>query len=153
MQALELKIPPVAFTLLCVGLMWAVTAICPGATFPIAGSQIAAVVLAFIGGGIGIVGVAAFRRQSTTVNPLTPGSANSVVSDGIYRFTRNPMYLGLAVFLAGWAVFLENAAAFIVVPVFVAYMNRFQIRAEEQALLAKFGSGYSEYMSRVRRWL
>lgn len=153
MQSLELKIPPVALTLLCVGLMWLVSAVWPGASFPVAGSSVLAIALAFIGVGIGVAGVLVFRRHDTTVNPTKPESTNSVVCDGIYRFTRNPMYLGLVIFLAGWAVFLENAVALLMLPAFVAYMNRFQIRPEEQALLAKFGPGYTEYMSSVRRWV
>lgn len=153
MERIELKIPPVAITLLCVGLMWVISAACPRATMLVAGSWIYAGVIALVGGGIAIAGVVAFRRHDTTVNPTKPESTNSVVSDGIYRFTRNPMYLGLAIFLAGWAVFLENAAALLVLPAFVAYMNRFQIRPEERALIAKFGAGYAEYMSSVRRWV
>ena len=87
------------------------------------------------------------------MNPTKPEASSAVVSDGIYRFSRNPMYLSLLTGLAGWALFLENAAALLVLPMFVAYMNRFQIKPEERALLEKFGSSYAEYMRSVRRWL
>ena len=153
MRALELKIPPVAITLLSAGLMWAVAASCPRASVSIAGHWILAGTMAFIGGIIAVAGVVAFRRHETTVNPTTPGAATVVVSDGIYSLTRNPMYLGLAIFLMGCAMFLENWAALIVLPVFVAYMNRFQIKPEERVLLENFGADYAAYMSDVRRWI
>jgi protein-S-isoprenylcysteine O-methyltransferase Ste14 len=75
------------------------------------------------------------------------------VTGGVFRWSRNPMYLGMLVALAGWAAYLANATAFLLLPAFVAYLNRFQIRPEEQALLARFGPPYSEYMATVRRWI
>jgi protein-S-isoprenylcysteine O-methyltransferase Ste14 len=75
------------------------------------------------------------------------------VSGGIYRFTRNPMYLGRLLQLAGWAVFLSNALAALLLPVYVLYINRFQVQPEERALLERFGSEYAAYQQRVRRWL
>ena len=76
-----------------------------------------------------------------------------VVSSGVYRVSRNPMYLGFLLALAGWAVYLSNAGAALLLPAFVAYMTRFQIKPEERALLVKFGPEFAQYMSRVRRWL
>ncbi len=98
-------------------------------------------------------GVAAFRRERTTVNPLTPGAATSVVSSGVYSRSRNPMYVGFLLALAGWAVYLSNVAAALLLPAFVAYMNRYQIKPEERVLLAKFGTAFEQYMARVRRWI
>ena len=133
--------------------MWCLSAFLPGLSVAFAGSAILAVIVASAGLVAGLAGVAAFRRHATTVNPTKPEASSAVVSDGIYRFSRNPMYLSLLTGLAGWALFLENAAALLVLPMFVAYMNRFQIKPEERALLEKFGSGYAEYMRSVRRWL
>ena len=84
---------------------------------------------------------------------MKPETASSIVTVGIYRFTRNPMYLGLAFALAGWAIYLANLAALLIVPIFVAYMTQFQIKPEERALLAKFGADFAAYMAAVRRWL
>ncbi|HEV8366930.1 MAG TPA: isoprenylcysteine carboxylmethyltransferase family protein, partial [Pyrinomonadaceae bacterium] len=75
------------------------------------------------------------------------------VSTGVYRFTRNPMYLGLLLTLLGWAAFLSNPASLLFVPIFVLYINRFQIKPEEQVLSSLFGAEYMAYKSRVRRWL
>jgi protein-S-isoprenylcysteine O-methyltransferase Ste14 len=84
---------------------------------------------------------------------MTPDAASAVVTGGVFRWSRNPMYLGMLVALAGWAAYLSNALAALLLPAFVAYLNRFQIRPEEQALLARFGPAYSEYMAAVRRWI
>ncbi len=87
------------------------------------------------------------------MNPIKPGAASSLVSSGVYRFTRNPMYLGLSVTLLGWAVFLSNWLALLAVPVFVLYINRFQIDPEERVLSSLFGAEYAAYKEKVRRWL
>ena len=102
---------------------------------------------------VSAAGVVAFRRSRTTVNPLSPEQASSLVVHGIYRFTRNPMYLGFLLALTGWSVHLANLAAVLLLPVFVAYMNRFQIQPEERALLQNFGARFAAYTQAVRRWL
>ena len=84
---------------------------------------------------------------------MKPETTASIVTTGIYRVTRNPMYLGLAFVLMGWATYLANLAALLLVPAFVAYMTRFQIKPEERALLAKFGLSFAEYLAAVRRWI
>ena len=114
-----------------------------------------ALALALIAGGIAvaIAGVVQFRRASTTVNPMTPEASSSLVVSGVYRRTRNPMYLGFLLALAGWAAFLASFAALMVLPLFVAYMNRFQIVPEERALAARFGQQFEDYRRSVRRWL
>lgn len=109
--------------------------------------------LAVAGGVVAGLGVVSFRRAQTTVNPLTPQAASSLVTTGIYRVSRNPMYLGMLLLLAAFAVFLANAAALIILPVFILYMNRFQITPEERALSSMFGPDFTAYTERVRRWM
>ena len=87
------------------------------------------------------------------MNPRTPDKATSLVSGGIYRFSRNPMYLGFLLLLAAWFFYVENWAAAILLPLFVLYMNRFQIAPEERALVAMFGPEFITYTQRVRRWM
>ena len=84
---------------------------------------------------------------------MKPGSASVLVDGGIYRLTRNPMYLGFFVVLLGWAIFLSNIVAFLLLPAFIFYMNRFQIEPEEKALVGLFGQTFVAYKTRVRRWL
>ena len=153
MQWLELRIPPLLVWLVIAGAMFGVAYFAPRLSFTLAGSSAIALVLVVLGGALALAGVIAFRGQRTTVNPLTPGASSSVVSSGVYRFSRNPMYLGFLLALAGWAVYLSNAGAALLLPAFVAYMTQYQIKPEERALLAKFGSEFPQYMSQVRRWL
>jgi len=112
-----------------------------------------AIVLVAAGLAVGIAGVVSFRRARTTINPTKPTTTSALVSGGIYRLTRNPMYLGLALYLLGWAALLSNILALLFVPLFVCYINRFQINPEERALLALFGGEYTAYKKAVRRWL
>lgn len=153
MRSLELKIPPVAVWLLTAALMglaaWAV----PGLNFALSGSRVIAAGLIVGGAGVSILGVISFRRAKTTVNPLQPAKASTLVATGIYRVSRNPMYLGLLVALLGWAILLSNPIAFLLPPLFVLGMNRWQIVPEEQALTLRFGPAFAAYKIRTRRWL
>ncbi len=87
------------------------------------------------------------------MNPIKPGAASSLVTGGVFRFTRNPMYLSLLLYLLAWTAYLSNWLALLLVPVFVLYINQLQIKPEERALSALFGSEYASYKARVRRWL
>lgn len=109
--------------------------------------------LALCGLGCDLAGLWAFRRHRTTVNPLRPGKASAVVQDGIYRFTRNPMYVGMALLLTAWVTGLGAPLGLLALALFVAFITRFQIQPEERALQAKFGADYAAYCARVRRWL
>jgi len=108
---------------------------------------------AIVGFGFAISGVLAMRRARTTISPIKPEAATSLVTSGVYRFTRNPMYLGLCFVLLAWAVFLSSAWAFLGPGAFVLYINRFQIAPEENALSKLFGTAFANYQSKVRRWL
>jgi protein-S-isoprenylcysteine O-methyltransferase Ste14 len=153
MRTLELKIPPVAVGLLIGAAMWAAARYGPVFDFALPASRIIATGLALIGTVIAILGVASFRRAGTTVNPLQPANASSLVVSGIYRRTRNPMYLGLLLVLLGWAALLANALAFGFAAAFIPVMNHLQIHPEERYLAARFGTAFTDYQSRVRRWI
>ena len=122
-------------------------------TAPIPAARETALLLAACGVAAIVLGLTRFRRAGTTVDPLSPAKASALVTRGIYRRSRNPMYLGFAVILLAWAVGLSTLPGVIVVPLFVLYMNRFQIGPEERALDAVFGEEYRAYRQRVRRWL
>jgi len=146
-------VPPVA-ALLCVAVpMWLVARLAPTLAVDVPGRIVAALLLALAGAAIALAGVAEFRRARTTVNPLRPERASALVVSGIFRWTRNPMYLGLAIVLLGWAWYLEHPLAALGVPAFVAWMNRSQIPREERALAQRFGAEFAQYKTRVRRWL
>ena len=153
-NALELKIPPVAVALAVAAAMWFASSILPlSIQVPIVVRALAAAILALLGAGVGIAGIIEFRRARTTVNPIKPDTASVLVTSGIYRVSRNPMYLGMLFALIAWAAFMSDATAFIVASVFVPYLNRFQIAPEEWVLSARFGAEFADYKARVRRWL
>ena len=153
MHWLELKVPPLLVWLIFAGAMPGVAHLASGLSYALPARLVVALALVALGAAIALAGVIAFRRQRTTVNPLTPSASSSVVSSGVYRVSRNPMYLGFLLALAGWALFLSNAAALLLLPVFVAYMTQYQIKPEERALLGEFGPEFAQYMARVRRWV
>jgi protein-S-isoprenylcysteine O-methyltransferase Ste14 len=109
--------------------------------------------LALAGAVTSALGVFSFRRAGTTVNPMKPETSSSLVTSGIYKLTRNPMYLGFLLILLGWAVFLSSILAFLFLPAFIVYMNHFQIEPEERALATLFGQAFAAYKARARRWL
>lgn len=106
-------------------------------------------------GGLGVAGagVAAFRRQRTTVDPRYPERATALVADGVYRWTRNPMYLGFTSVATGAAAALGSPLALLGPGLLALYLDRVQIPAEEQALLARFGASFESYGRTVRRWI
>ena len=153
MRALELKIPPPIVALLIGVAMWFASHSGPSIELPLLERAIAFLVIALVGGGTALAGDLEFKRAKTTINPLKPQNTSALVTSGIYRFTRNPMYVGLALVVLGWAAFLCSAWALAGPVAFVLYIGRFQIAPEERILVAKFGAAYSDYASRVRRWL
>ena len=153
MSSLELKVPPPLVALCVALLMWLTSLVVAPFEVPFLLRVSASLALAVVGLGSSLAGLLSFMRAKTTVNPTKPTSASSLVSTGVYRFTRNPMYLGLLLVLLGWATFLANAVAFLVAPLFVLYINRFQITPEERALSSLFGAEFSAYKARVGRWL
>jgi protein-S-isoprenylcysteine O-methyltransferase Ste14 len=152
LNSLELKIPPVVVVIVTALLMWLVSLFLPKGAVVVPGRFIIAATFAFVGVVVSVLGVIAFRRASTTVNPTKPESTSSLVSSGVYGVTRNPMYLGFVLMLFGWALLLANMLAFLALPGFLYYMNRFQIQPEERALASRFGKSFAIYTAHVGRW-
>jgi protein-S-isoprenylcysteine O-methyltransferase Ste14 len=151
-SGLELKIPPPIVALLAGTLMWALGRWLPGASFgPVPWALVLA--LAVFGIAIGVSGFIGFRAKGTTIDPHKPDRATALVTGGVYRVTRNPMYLGLSLVLLAWALRLGAATAFVGPPLFLAWIRRFQVGPEERVLTALFGTEYQAYCARVRRWL
>lgn len=152
---LEHKIPPPVVGLACAGLAWLLAGAAPALALPWSARLALAValLLALAGLALELWGLWVFRCHRTTPNPLAPERARAVVQSGPYRFTRNPMYVGVALQLLGWCAYLRNPLALLALVVFVAYITRFQILPEERALAQNFGEPYLQYLRRVRRWL
>jgi protein-S-isoprenylcysteine O-methyltransferase Ste14 len=146
-------LPPPALGLAAAGLAWGASQWFPGFSITFPGQQILAGLLLGTGLLIDGAGVLAFIRQKTTVNPLTPERAQKLVVSGLYRFSRNPMYLGMAFLIAAWSVYLGTPAVLVILPAFVLILNEIQIKPEEAALERLFGDEYRGYKQEVRRWL
>jgi protein-S-isoprenylcysteine O-methyltransferase Ste14 len=153
MEKLELRIPPVVQVVIFAILMWLLERWFPAATVELPARLWVAVLPAVAGIAIALSGVWAFRRAKTTVDPRVPDQASSLVTGGIYRYSRNPMYLGFLLALLGWAIYLTNPFSLLMLPVFVLVMNRLQIVPEERFMLAKFGTEFDNYKASVRRWI
>jgi protein-S-isoprenylcysteine O-methyltransferase Ste14 len=153
MASLEVKIPPPAVALLFGLLMWLASMMVASAEVPFGVRLGVATALACLGLAFGGSGMLSFIRARTTMNPTKPSAASSLVTGGVYRVTRNPMYLSLLLYLLAWAAYLSNWLALLLVPIFVVYINELQIKPEERALFALFGAEYASYKARVRRWL
>jgi protein-S-isoprenylcysteine O-methyltransferase Ste14 len=150
---LELRIPPLALVAAFAVAIALVTVYVPLLRVALPGHKYAAAALLFFGLLVALVGVLQFRRARTTVNPMSPHKASAVVSSGVYRWSRNPMYLGMALALLGAAAWGSTLAGYLLVLAFCGYLTRFQIIPEEKALLATFGQDFAQYMARVRRWV
>lgn len=152
MHWFEHKIPPPVVGLLCAVGMWAAA---PTVDWGRLGLLHWALGLALVGTGLGLdlLGLLAFRRAQTTLNPLHPDQASRLVATGVYRLTRNPMYVGMALVLCGGAVLLAYLPAILGPVLFMAFITRFQIVPEERFMAAKFGDDYTRFCQQVRRWL
>ncbi|MCE2573820.1 methyltransferase family protein [Motilimonas eburnea] len=152
-MSLSLKVLPVGVLVVAMVLAKLIAIWLPGVSLPAQWIYPAVSLFILLGLIFGLSGVGLFRRFNTTVNPINPEQASTLVTSGIYRFSRNPMYLGLLFCLLAWASYLGALTAFLVAPLFVIYMNLFQIIPEEQVLTRLFGESYQAYCRRVRRWL
>jgi protein-S-isoprenylcysteine O-methyltransferase Ste14 len=153
MRTLQLRIPPLLVVLLLGAAMALLARLLPAFAFALPAKVIAAAAVGAAGTTIATAGVISFRRARTTVNPLQPGAATQLVVSGLYRWSRNPMYLGMLFVLVGWALLLANAASLGCAFAFVPLMNRLQIEPEERILTTRFGAEFAAYKNAVRRWL
>lgn len=150
---LALKVPPPLQALIVGILMWVVGKRLPGGQFEFPIQLPLAILFAVSGVALVTLAMLAFRRASTTVDPFHPEEASQIVVDGVFRVSRNPMYLSLLLVLTGWAIWLGNVYNLVLLAGFVAYISVFQIKPEEEVLRSLFGETYEQYCSRVRRWI
>ena len=153
MRWLENRVPPLLLAAIVGALMWCLARVTPRVQIDPLLRIALAFTLAALGGAIVVLGGMAFRKSGTTVNPLKPESTSSLVVGSVYRFTRNPMYVGFALALVGWATFLASPWTLAGPVFYVLYISRFQIIPEERFLGERFGTEFTEYQQRVRRWL
>lgn len=154
MSFLENKIPPPLLALTCAPVMWVVAQWFPDFfMFPFVLKFILITTFCFCAAYLLMASALRFRKAKTTVNPLKPETTSALVTSGVYRFTRNPMYLAMVLLLCAWGMYLGNLWVFAFVFLYGAYLDRFQIQPEERALAALFGEEFSAYKRNVGRWL
>ncbi len=150
---MKLTIPPGIQGPIFAVLSWMIANRFPEFTIEWSGFGLVAASFAIAGLTIIAIAIGAFIKAKTTINPMNPDNAETLVTNGLYRISRNPMYFGVLLLLLGWAAFLQNILSFAPVVLFVVTMTLFQIKPEEKALRNKFGSEYDAYCNRVRRWI
>lgn len=150
---LKTRIPPPIYALIATGLMWVLDQYLPlfaGLAVPwnrVGLVIIAAAVLA------DLWSLSLFFCARTTPNPMQPQRSSQLVTEGLYRYTRNPMYVGMLIALLGWGIYLGSVSPLLILPLFVWVINHQQIFPEEKVLSEKFGDSYQQYLQSVPRWL
>lgn len=144
--------PPVYMVLAIMGIFYG-KSVFPVMTFSFAEQQLLGVGLAIVGIAVAIVSVLRFRLFGTTIQPHKLDEATKLVTDGIYNYSRNPMYLGMAILITSAGVFYGSLLFLPAIAVFVLVINKFQIEPEEVALEKLFGQEFLDFKGRTRRWL
>ena len=150
---MKLLIPPPIQALLSAIMMYLISRYFTHANFSLNGINIFALIFLIIAVIIIILSMYKFRKIKTTISPLRPNKTSSLVNNGIYEYTRNPMYLWLLLMLFSTALFLKNLISFLIIPLFILSITKNQILPEEEALENIFGEEYKNYKKKVRRWI
>lgn len=150
---MKLRVPPPVVTAICGLLMWLVARHVSFAQFAFDAQQVAALGFVTAGGLLMTIAAWQFQRARTTINPMKPQNTSTLVTRGVFAFSRNPIYVADLLFLVAAGLWFGSLLSFLLLPLFVAYMNRFQIVPEEDTLARLFGADYAAYRDRVRRWI
>ncbi|MAI14349.1 MAG: isoprenylcysteine carboxyl methyltransferase [Rhodospirillaceae bacterium] len=145
------KIPPPIVMLIFIGLIYGSTNYVTADVFPY--QNLLSLGILFFGLGFMFLGVREFKKNKTTINPLDPEAASSLVTSGVFRVTRNPMYLGMSFILLATSLFHGAWMGLPLIILFVVYITLFQIRPEERAMQSLFGAAFDAYKAKVRQWI
>lgn len=152
-NGLELKVPPLVVAILAGLTMRFIAWLWPAASVDARALSWLSWGLAGLGLVTAVASTLAFRQARTTVDPRTPQASQVLIRSGVFALSRNPIYLAMAMLLLAYAAKLGHPIAAVVVPVFMAYIQRFQIQPEERSLALVFGERYADYCRRVGRWI
>lgn len=150
---LQLKIPPPAYALMIGLLMWLLDRYFPIMHLIASPWNKGGILLILVAFTMDFSSLFLFFKKHTTPNPLHPENASKLVTNGLYRYTRNPMYVGLLIILTGYAIWLGSLSPFFLLPLFYWLITTQQILPEEKILERKFGQEYLDYKKRVKRWV
>lgn len=150
---MKLKIPPVIVFFIALGLLFGTYYLFPDLVYSFLYQRLISRVFLIGGALCAFSGIIAFRLRSTTVDPMNPQKASTLVTHSIYQYTRNPMYVGMAMVLLGGIIRIGSPLGILSVLFFIWYITKFQIKPEEDALLKIFKEEYKSYCRKVRRWV
>lgn len=152
-HSLELKVPPVVVFGFFALVMWAISQYFPVFDVEIPFQYYLTAILMITAISTGLYSIYVLMKNATTLHAHKPDQTKVLITAGPYKHTRNPMYLSLSLILIGWAIFLSDLLALMLMPFFYMYMSRFQIVPEERYLLEKFEEEFESYMEHTPRWL
>ena len=147
---LNTKIPPPIVTLLCIGIIYLFDI---QIEYSEPDLKVVGIIFLILGLIIIFSAVLKFIKTKTTVDPTRPYKTSNLVISGIYKITRNPMYLGMLFLIMAYAIYNNNVMGCIIIPIFIFYINKFQIEPEEIEMRKKFGESFENYCKKVNRWL
>ena len=148
---MKTKIPPPILALVMIVLIYLSSFFIESTTFNYQGSL--SVLVLILGLACAIPSFKLFARYKTTISPLKPSDTTVLVTEGMYRYSRNPMYLGLLLLTISSTIWFGTWFGIIINMLFIFLINFLQIIPEEEALLEIFGEEYEEYKKNVRRWI
>ena len=145
------KIPPPLIAAGNIFLFYLSTLLIPA--FEFAGQTILGILIGLEGFIIIFVSISLFRKNKTTINPFKAHLTTTLITSGIYSFTRNPMYLGLSSIQVAFGIYLGAYVSIFLIPAFIIYITNKQIIYEEEVLKKEFRDEYIKYLKSVRRWI
>ncbi|MEB8329413.1 isoprenylcysteine carboxylmethyltransferase family protein [Flavobacteriaceae bacterium KMM 6897] len=149
---MKLKLPPAVIFVFFGGFMYVLDLLLPVGEFDFFGRFWLIRILLVLAITVGCLSLFQFIRAKTTIDPLTPSKSSRLVTQGVYRISRNPMYFALLLLLLAFGLWLGNVFNTLLAAGFVSYMNAFQIIPEEEVLVKLYGKEYQQYCIKVRRW-
>jgi len=147
---LKTKIPPPIVTLLCIGIIYLFE---NKIEYSQPDFKAIGIIFLILGLIIIFLAVLKFIKIKTTVDPTRPHKTSNLVISGIYKITRNPMYLGMLFLIMAYTIYTNNVVGSITIPIFIFYINKFQIEPEEIEMRKKFGESFENYCKKVNRWI
>ena len=150
---MKLLIPPPVYALIIGVLMWFLNRYFPIVHFIDSPWNKIGVAMIVVSAVSDFWSIFLFLKKHTTANPMKPENTTGIITKGLYKITRNPMYVGLLIILTGYAIWLGSLTPFFVLPLFYLLITEMQIKPEEEILERKFGQDYLNYKNSVRRWL
>lgn len=149
---MKLKLPPALIFVIFGGFMYVLDLLLPVGEFDFFGRLLLLKILVVLALLIGGISMFQFFKAKTTIDPLAPAKSSRLVTNGVYKISRNPMYLALLLLLLAFGLWLGNVFNTLLAAGFVSFMNAFQIIPEEKVLVELFGKEYQQYCIQVRRW-